>query len=89
MNEFYVFLIFKILIFLVEKKMPDESCRACGGTLAEFSQCAGCKKTISLICRSCHTKTAEQFHSYCVLGQDRLDDFRNPSFPNVQNITLA
>ena len=47
--------------------MPDESCRVCGGMLIDFAQCAGCKKTIYLICKSCRTKTPEQFHSECLV----------------------
>jgi len=52
----------------IEKKLPDESCRLCGGSLIDFSQCAECKKIISMICRSCMTKTAEQYHNDCILG---------------------
>lgn len=48
--------------------MPDESCRHCGGSLADFSQCAECKKVISMICKSCRTKTIEQYHSECILA---------------------
>ncbi|MBA4454668.1 MAG: hypothetical protein ACO2Y5_07290 [Nitrosopumilaceae archaeon] len=47
--------------------MPDESCRVCGGTLIDFSQCAECKKVISMMCKSCQNKTIEQFHSACLL----------------------
>ena len=47
--------------------MPDESCRMCGGSLIDFSQCAECKKVISLICKSCGNKTEEKFHSQCLM----------------------
>ena len=65
MNEFYVFLIFKFSRVKLKKKMPDESCRACGGVLIDFTQCAGCKKITSMICKSCRKKTPEQFHTHC------------------------
>jgi hypothetical protein len=68
MNEFYVFLIFKIFQRFIEKKLPDESCRHCGGSLIDFAQCAECKKVISMICKSCRNKTEEQFHSDCLLA---------------------
>ena len=69
--------------------MPDESCRACGGLLMEYSQCAGCKKVIRLICKSCHTKTMEQFHSDCILGEDSYRNSRNSLFEPLPNVTIA
>jgi len=67
MNNFYVFLIFKIFKCFIEETLPDESCRHCGGSLINYAQCAECKKVISMICKSCGTKTEEQFHSGCLL----------------------
>ena len=46
--------------------MPDESCRRCGGVLIDFSQCAECKQVIRMICKSCHRKTLEKYHSQCI-----------------------
>ena len=54
--------------------MPDESCRQCGGILIDLAQCATCKKIISLICKSCWTKSAEQFHSKCLLGMNQSEN---------------
>jgi hypothetical protein len=68
--------------------MPDESCRACGGTLIDFSQCAECKKIISLICKSCHRKTMEQFHSRCV-GIREYDNQKSTLMANVSNFVIA
>ncbi len=48
------------------KKLPDVSCRNCGGTLLDCTQCAECKDVISMICQKCGTRTKEQFHSYCM-----------------------
>ncbi|MFQ5440619.1 MAG: hypothetical protein ACE5DL_04060 [Nitrosopumilaceae archaeon] len=57
------------------RKMPDESCRQCGGSLIDFAQCAQCKKVISMMCKSCRNKTMEQFHSECLQGLNRSDKF--------------
>ena len=69
--------------------MPDESCRVCGGTLIDFAQCAGCKKIISMICKSCRTKTPEQFHSQClvVLNSENADSTQ--LLNSLSAITLA
>lgn len=63
----------QIFYGLNEKKLPDESCRHCGGNLINYAQCAQCKKIICLICKSCKTKTAEQYHNDCILGLHRSD----------------
>ena len=60
---------------LNEKKVPDESCRHCGGNLIDYAQCAECKKVICMICKSCKTKTAEQYHNDCILGKNLQSDF--------------
>lgn len=46
--------------------MPDESCRTCGGVLISCSICPECRKVIQRICRSCRSKTMEQFHERCL-----------------------
>ena len=46
--------------------MPDESCRSCGGNLANCTLCAECKEVTSLICKKCGTITKDQFHSFCM-----------------------
>lgn len=66
MNKFYVLLIFKFSNNIFEKKLPDESCRNCGGTLIDYFKCIQCSKPTKMICVSCHTQTLEQFHSFCV-----------------------
>ena len=68
--------------------MPDESCRACGGILADFSQCAECKKIISLICKSCQRKTIEQFHSQCI-GLTDLENRNTSLIEDFQNFAIA
>ncbi|RMW37730.1 MAG: hypothetical protein EA447_05185 [Nitrosopumilus sp.] len=45
--------------------MPDESCRSCGGKLAEHTKCTRCMKSNSMICVDCALYTIEQFHSIC------------------------
>ena len=49
-----------------EKKLPDESCRTCGGVLIKCTLCAECRKVISMICAHCGSRTQEQFHDYCL-----------------------
>ena len=49
-----------------EKKLPDESCRNCGGNLIEAKKCSHCFKTVVMICKHCSTMTTEQFHSLCM-----------------------
>ena len=49
-----------------EKKLPDESCRHCGGKLIEAKKCSHCFKNVVMICKCCHTMTTEQFHSLCM-----------------------
>jgi len=88
MNEFYVFLIFKFSSVLL-KKMPDESCRVCGGMLIDFAQCAGCKKIIAMICKSCRTKTPEQFHSECLVMLNSTNVGSTGLLNSLNPVTLA
>lgn len=46
-------------------KMPDESCRKCGGILTEYSICAKCRISNQLICKTCRMITLQKFHSLC------------------------
>ena len=46
-------------------KLPDESCRKCGGILAEYSICAKCRISNQLICRICRMLTLQQYHTRC------------------------
>ncbi|NIM25515.1 MAG: hypothetical protein GTN97_06755 [Nitrosopumilaceae archaeon] len=69
--------------------MPDESCRGCGGILLDFSQCAECKQIISLICKSCHRKTMEQFHSRCLLGETEYGHSDIYLTENIHSFALA
>jgi len=89
MNEFYVLLISKFFLGFIEKKLPDESCRICGGSLIDFAQCAECKKLISMICKSCGTKTAEQFHSECILTLTRSKYFPKNMIKDFYVTTIA
>ena len=66
--------------------MPDESCRQCGGSLIDFAQCAECKKVISMICKSCRTKTAEQFHSDCLLALNTSSYFPKNIMKNLHTL---
>lgn len=52
--------------------MPDESCRKCGGTLVNCTQCAVCKEIIGMICQNCGARAMEQFHDYCVFGVSNI-----------------
>ncbi len=45
--------------------MPDELCRICGGTLANYSLCSECRKPIKRICTDCGGITDEWVHNYC------------------------
>ncbi len=66
--------------------MPDESCRLCGGSLIDFAQCVECKKVISMICKSCRKKTAEQFHSDCLLALNTSDHFPKNIMKNLHTL---
>ena len=88
MNKFYVFLIFKFFTVRL-RAMPDESCRGCGGNLLDFSQCAECKQVISLICKSCHRKTMEQYHSQCLLAEPEFGNSNTPLLDNISSFALA
>lgn len=46
--------------------MPDESCRTCGGELANHALCPGCRKSTQKKCRICNHVTLLQPHQYCV-----------------------
>ena len=52
--------------------MPDESCRTCGGELANHTLCSGCRKSTQNKCKLCSRVTALQPHPHCV---------KNPSPP--------
>ena len=75
----------QIFYFFVDRDMPDESCRQCGGSLLDYAQCAECKKIIRMICKSCRTKTIEQFHSECLPALNTPKNIPN----NVPCMTLA
>jgi hypothetical protein len=61
--------------------MPDESCRKCGGQLANCTQCAECKEVVSMICQQCGSRTMEQFHSHCMYN---ITNFQNSSLEENQ-----
>ncbi|HEU5487679.1 MAG TPA: hypothetical protein VFV16_02540 [Candidatus Nitrosotalea sp.] len=46
--------------------MPDESCRTCGGELANHAICSDCRKSTQKRCRTCEHVTPLQSHQYCV-----------------------
>jgi hypothetical protein len=46
-------------------RLPDESCRKCGGVLIEYSICAKCKSSNQFICRTCGMLTLQQYHTLC------------------------
>ena len=46
--------------------MPDESCRTCGGELANHALCSGCRKSTQKKCKMCSHVTLLQPHPYCV-----------------------
>ena len=48
------------------QKLPDESCRSCGGALINCTLCAECREVISMICVLCGSRTLEKFHGYCM-----------------------
>ena len=55
-------------------EMPDESCRKCGGILAECSNCARCKSPNQYICIKCGLITFQQFHYECFLEKSILQN---------------
>jgi hypothetical protein len=46
--------------------MPDESCRTCGGDLANYVVCSGCRKSTQKKCKMCSHVTLLQHHPHCV-----------------------
>ncbi len=46
--------------------MPDESCRTCGGELANHTLCSCCRKSIQKKCKMCNHITILQSHQYCI-----------------------
>ena len=56
------------------EKMPDESCRKCGGMLLNYSLCGKCKGPTRFICRICGTVTLEQFHETICFNQVNHDE---------------
>ena len=63
---------FKKIEFGNERKMPDESCRKCGGLLLNYTMCAKCKAAIQFICRICGEKTEVRFHDTICFRKDEL-----------------
>ena len=49
----------------MNREVPDESCRKCGGLLLEHSICAKCRGPNQFICRICGKITLQQHHSNC------------------------
>ena len=72
-------------------KMPDESCRKCGGMLIKFTLCAACRGTVQRICIKCGLKTAEQVHSQCLYEvesfQTRIQNLPIPTSDSVDNFS--
>jgi len=56
----------------VIKKLPDESCRKCGGLLIELSICAKCRETNQYVCRICGHQTLQQFHYDCFYEIEKI-----------------
>lgn len=46
--------------------MPDESCRTCGGELANHTLCSCCRKSTQKKCKMCNHVTLLQPHQYCI-----------------------
>ena len=63
---------------VIEKRMPDESCRMCGGELAKCTVCAECRKPVSMICVRCGTRTMAQVHDICFSCEPRKTDQISP-----------
>lgn len=60
--------------------MPDESCRTCGGELANHVSCPDCRKSTQKKCRVCDHVTPLQPHQYCM---------KNSSFHPRQSLVQA
>lgn len=46
--------------------MPDESCRTCGGELANYIVCSCCRKSTQKKCKLCNHVTSLQPHPHCI-----------------------
>ena len=64
MNNFFDSLIFQTTQILMIK-MPDESCRKCGGPMIESKKCSECNQAFRWVCANCNQQTLEQFHFSC------------------------
>jgi len=70
--------------------LPDESCRHCGGKLAENSKCPQCMKTNSMVCKRCACCTPEQFHSNCMFyNTDQTHTVSKFKYDNNSLVALA
>ena len=80
--KFYHSLISKIAKSNLENKMPDESCRNCGGQLKKCTICAECRGTVSLVCVQCGTRTNEKIHALCFIAEiPKIDEA--PVLPKI------
>ncbi|NDB63997.1 MAG: hypothetical protein EB170_09100 [Nitrosopumilaceae archaeon] len=61
-------------------KMPDESCRNCGGCLKKCTICAECRAPVAFVCIQCGTRTNEQIHSLCFMGEIPQIESAIPAF---------
>ena len=48
------------------------------GALVDCTQCAHCKRIISLICRNCGTRSIEQFHDICLYPVENIQTNNMP-----------
>jgi len=55
----------------------------------DFSQCAECKRTTRMICKSCNLLTQEQFHSECLSEILQLKDSKMTMVENLYNVVIV
>ena len=80
--------LYLIFINFIWIRLPDESCRNCGGGLVENTKCFQCMKPTSMICKKCSNCTLEQLHFICTSSPNTkhpktVSQIKSDNYPQV------
>ncbi|HEX5458102.1 MAG TPA: hypothetical protein VFX64_06930 [Candidatus Nitrosotalea sp.] len=67
--------------------MPDESCRTCGGELANHVLCQQCRRSTQKKCKICDHVTSLQPHQYCM--KNSLSHTKEPLVQVIHSTTAS
>ncbi|VVC06181.1 Uncharacterised protein [uncultured archaeon] len=67
--------------------MPDESCRTCGGELANHTLCSHCRKSTQKKCKTCNHTTLLQSHQYCM--KNSVPSPKQPPVQVIHNVQVS